>query len=184
MTARPDRGRGWRGLVIATSALHSSRLALLLGLLATSDLEAACLRLASHPDGTPLAQFEVGGAEPAFAITYTHSVTNTPVEERYRIEGAVIVQTEIQFAEHGPGQPTQAQAKGAWRREQGRYVVATDRHFESIALRVHGDQQWRLALQGDPRKVNLAQWGNRSIALAASASPCLTGPTGHGARVK
>jgi hypothetical protein len=111
-----------------------------------------------------------------------HSVTRTPVDERYRADGPTIVQTSIRFEQHGPGLPTEADAGGAWRREDGRYVVTMDRRFASIAMRVAAAQSPRLAVDGDPRAVNLAQWGDRAIALSARPGACLTGPTGSGAR--
>ena len=136
--------------------------------------------LASHPDGDPLAQVEA--ARGGFTISYVHSVTRTPVVERYRLDDAAIVQVSIRFEQHGPGLPTEADAGGRWRREDGAYVVSMERRLDSIAMRVHADQQPRLAVDGDPREVNLAQWGDRAIALRARAGPCLSGPTGRGAR--
>ena len=148
--------------------------------IAAANADIACLALASHPDGAKLAQFEAPRG--AFAITYVHSVTRTPVDERYRVDGAAIVETEIRFRQHGPGLPTEADAGGAWRREGDSYVVTMARRFEAIPMRVHADQSPRLKVEGDPRAFDLAQWGNRAIALSARPGPCLTGPTGYGAR--
>jgi len=156
-------------------------------------VQASCLVLASHPAGAPLASIDVSAATvgPAsaglpstFTLTYLHSVTRTPVEERYRLEGATIVQTEIRFMQHGPGLPTEADAGGAWRREGDRFVVTTARSFDAIAMRVHRDQSPRLTVARDPRPIDLAQWGDRAIALTASPAPCLAGPQdgGRGAR--
>ena len=139
-----------------------------------------CLALASHPDGKPLAQFEAPRG--TFAIVYVHSVTRTPVDERYRVERGTIVQTRLRFEQHGPGLPTEADAGGTWTREGGAYVVTMERRLDTIAMRVHADQKPQLVVDGDPRVVNLAQWGNRSVALSARAGACLTGPTGYGAR--
>ena len=154
----------------------------LLGASVGASAHAACLALASHPDGRPLAQVEAPGARPAFTIRYVHSVTRTPVEERYRVDGAAIEQTEIRFSQHGPGLPTEADADGAWRREGGTFVVTMHRHFDTIAMRVHADQSPRLAVDGDPRSVDLAQWGNRALALTARPGACLTGPGASGLR--
>jgi len=154
------------------------------GVALAAGAHAACLTLASNPDGKPLGQVEAAGASPAFAIRYVHSVTRTPVEERYRLDGASIVQTEIRFTQHGPGLPTAADADGTWRREGDTFVVSMRRRFDTIAMRVHADQSPRLAVEGDPRAVDLAQWGNRSLALAARPGACLAGPGsgGPGAR--
>lgn len=147
---------------------------------ASARTESACLVIASHPDGAPLAQVEA--ARDAFGISYVHSVTRTPVDERYRIDGATIVETEIRFRQHGPGLPTEADAGGTWRREGDAYVVSMARPFDAIAMRVLAAQSWRLAVDGDPRRVNLAQWGDRAISLSARPGRCLAGPTGSGAR--
>ena len=154
------------------------------GVALAAGAHAACLTLASNPDGKPLGQVEAAGASPAFAIRYVHSVTRTPVEERYRLDGASIVQTAIRFTQHGPGLPTEADADGTWRREGDTFVVSMHRRFDTIAMRVHADQSPRLAVEGDPRAVDLAQWGNRSLALAARPGACLAGPGsgGPGAR--
>lgn len=148
--------------------------------LAAAAVGPACLAIASHPDGTPLAQAEAARGD--FTISYVHSVTRTPVEERFRAEGAALVETEMRFRRHGPGLPTEADPGGTWRREGDTYVVTMDRHFGAIPIRVHADQRWRLTVDGDPRPVNLAQWGNRAIVLSARPGRCLSGPTGHGAR--
>lgn len=148
--------------------------------LAAASGDVACLSVASHPDGAALAQVEVPRG--TFTIDYVHSVTRTPVDERYRVDGAAIVETEIRFRQHGPGLPTEADAGGRWRRDGDVYVVSMSRRFDTIPMRVHADQRWRLEVDGDPRPVNLAQWGNRAIALSARAGACLAGPTGFGAR--
>ena len=111
-----------------------------------------------------------------------HSVTRTPVDEHYRVERGAIVQTRLRFEQHGPGLPTEADAGGTWTRDGDAYVVTMARELGEIAMRVHADQKWRLVVDGDPRAVDLAQWGNRAIALSARAGACLTGPTGSGAR--
>lgn len=148
--------------------------------LAAASGDVACLSVASHPDGTALAQVELPRG--AFTIDYVHSVTRTPVDERYRVDGAAIEQTEIRFSQHGPGLPTEADADGTWRREGGTFVVTMHRHFDTIAMRVHADQSPRLVVDGDPRPVDLAQWGNRALALTARPGACLTGPGASGLR--
>lgn len=152
--------------------------------LAAGAVDAGCLALASHPDGRPLARVAFADAEPTFRIDYVHSVTLTPVDERYRVEGATIVQVELRFAQHGPGLPTEADAGGTWRRDGDVFVVTQARRFDAIAMRVHRDQKPRLTVARDPRPVDLAQWGDRAIALTASAAPCLAGPQDGGRGVR
>ncbi len=70
------------------------------------DDAARALVIADAPDAT-------------FAVTYVHSVTRTPVVERYRVEGDAIVQTEIDFVQHGPGLPTEPDAGGTFAQRDG-----------------------------------------------------------------
>lgn len=132
--------------------------------------DVACIALAAHPEGRVVAQFGVTAAAPTFAVTYVHSVTRTPVVERYRVEGATIVQTEIRFAQHGPGLPTQADAGGVFERRDGQFVVTMARRFPVVVMRVHADQSPRL-VAGDA-SADLAAWGNRALALSVAPGPC------------
>ena len=146
-------------------------LALLPGLVTAGGSDAACVALASHPDGAPLARFALRAGDPVFTITYVHSVTRTPVVERYRADGATVVQTEIRFVQHGPGLPTEADAGGAYAQRDGQIVVSMQRSFDVVVMRVHADQAPRLAASAwDP--TDLAAWGNRAIALRALAGAC------------
>jgi hypothetical protein len=145
-------------------------LALLPGLVAAADGDAACLLLASHPDGARLARIALPADEPTFTVTYVHSVTRTPVVERYRADGDTIVESEIRFVQHGPGLPTEADAGGTFTRRDGEFVVSMQRRFAVIVMRVHADQAPRLAAGG--RSDDLAAWGNRALAVRSSADAC------------
>lgn len=145
-------------------------MALLPGLVAAANGDAACLLLAAHPEGAPLARIALPDADPAFAVTYVHSVTRTPVVERYRADGDAIVETEIRFVQHGPGLPTEADAGGTFALRNGEFVVTMQRRFPVIVMRVHADQAPRLAAGG--RSEDLAAWGNRALAVRASSGAC------------
>ena len=131
---------------------------------------AACVALSSHPDGARLSQFALPAEDPTFAIAYVHSVTRTPVVERYRIAGSDIVETQIRFEQHGPGLPTQADAGGTFTRSDGQFIVTMDRHFADVVMRVHADQSPRLGV--GTQWVDLAQWGNRALTLGAVPGRC------------
>jgi hypothetical protein len=146
--------------------------ALLLGLAVPGMALAACLELASHPDGATLQRIALPAQAPDFAITYVHSVTRTPVEERYRVDGATLVETQMSFSQHGPGLPTAADAGSAMRTVDGRLVVTMARNFDTIVMRVHADQLPQL--HASNRAVDLAAWGNRALALRAVAGACTT----------
>ena len=69
----------------------------------------------------------------------------------------------MRFEQHGPGLPTEADAGGTFSHSDGRFVVTMDRRFQAIVMQVHRDQSPRLV--AGTRSVDLAQWGNRALAL-------------------
>jgi hypothetical protein len=141
-----------------------------LALAASSVRAEGCLQLMAMPEARVLATLPRADA---FAMTYVHSVTRTPVDEVYHLDGDRLLQTSIAFVNHGPGLPTEADAGQSWREMGGRFVVTTSRPFERIRMRVHRDQSPRLTVAGD--SVDLAQWGNRSIELASTACRATSG---------
>jgi hypothetical protein len=122
-----------------------------------------CLAIDAAPDGVRLATIALGGPPAFFVVTYVHSVTRTPVDETYRVDGDRLEQTGIAFSEHGPGLPTAPDPGQTWSDVDGRFRVTLARHFDTIRMRVHRDQSPRLTAAG--RAIDLAQWGNRAIAL-------------------
>jgi hypothetical protein len=145
--------------------------ALLLGLALPGVALAACLELASHPDGATLERMALPAPAPEFTITYIHSVTRTPVEERYRVDGAGLVETQMTFSQHGPGLPTAADAGSTMQTVDGHIVVTMARSFDEIVMRVHADQSPQLHAAG--RTTQLAAWGNRGLVLRAVAGTCV-----------
>ncbi len=143
---------------------------LLPGLLATIGAHAACLTLTSSPDGAVLSHIDTPVDDPVFVVTYTHSVTRTPVIETYRIEPGGIVQTEIRFSRHGPGLPTEADAGGTFELRDGQMIATMHRNFDAIVMRVHADQTPRLVVGGD--EIDLAAGGNRALALRGTPARC------------
>ena len=131
---------------------------------------AACLTLAGHPDGARLSLLALPPDDTSFSIVYTHSVTRTPVMEAYRVDAGEIVQTEIRFEQHGPGLPTEADAGGTFTRSGNHFVVTMNRRFPGIVMQVHADQSPRLIARN--RSLDLAQWGNRALALGVIPDPC------------
>jgi hypothetical protein len=126
--------------------------------------------LTSHPDGARVSLLVLPADDTTFSISYIHSVTRTPVVERYKLAGNEIVETEINFEQHGPGLPTEADAGGTFTRGNGHFIITMDRHFPTIVMQVHRDQMPRL--DAGTRTLELAQWGNRALALAVIPGPC------------
>jgi hypothetical protein len=136
-------------------------------LLAPATANAACILLSGYPDGASLENVELPGTNSRFSLVYMHSVTRTPVLEHYYVDGAQIVQTEMEFEQYGPGLPTQADAGGTIAVRNGRLVATMTRRFSSIPMRVNADQLPRLVFESGTR--DLAQWGNRALVLAVAA---------------
>jgi len=155
------RGRRLRPVPAALSAF--------LGCAVAASAAGSCLTV-SAVDGTLLAAHTLAADEGRFTLRYVHSVTRTPVEERYRVEGAALVQTELRFAEHGPGLPTAAADGEAWSREGNQFVVRMTRPFDGIRARVDPAQSPRLATATSD--VDLAQWGARPVVVAARPGAC------------
>ncbi len=149
---------GFLRSVVATFAVLAT-----LGLAPTTTDAAVCLTLVSSPDGLPLGSVSLRGDSPTFTLTYTHSVTLTPVEETYGASGDRLIETSIRFEQHGPGLPTEAGAGETWAQRDGAFVVTMARSFDEIPMRVHRDQSPALVADGQP--LDLAQWGNRAIVL-------------------
>ncbi len=138
--------------------------------LAASTAFADCLTLASHPEGQVLAALVLSPADPSFSLTYVHSVTRTPVTERYVVAGGELVEKQIRFTQHGPGLPTEADPGGTYTNRNGEFIVTMNRRFPVIVMQVHADQSPRLDV--GKRAADLAQWGNRALSLGLVHGPC------------
>lgn len=147
--------------------------ALLPGLVAAGACAAGCVHVDAYREDPARALVTADAPDATFAVTYIHSVTRTPVIERYRIAGDVIVQTEIDFQQHGPGLPTEPDAGGTFTQREGAMVMTLARPFAEVVMRVHRDQSPRLLVDG--RSIDLAAFGNRAVALHASAQSCAAG---------
>ena len=149
---------------------RSRSLASLGMMLATSAAHAACIVVSAHPDGAALAHIDVDARDPQFRIAYVHSVTRTPGDEIYRVEGDAIVQAEIRFVEHGPGLPTAPDAGGTFEHRDGMFAMRGKRSFDTIVMRVDAGQAPKLV--ASDAVVDLARWGNRALAVRAQAGSC------------
>jgi hypothetical protein len=162
------RKRHWVPAFAGTTVLSLALFAN--GLLVASIAFADCLTLASHPEGQVLAALVVPPDNPSFALTYVHSVTRTPVTERYVVSGGEMVEKQIRFTQHGPGLPTEADPGGTYTNRNGEFVVTMNRRFPVIVMQVHADQSPRLNV--GTRVADLAQWGNRALSLGLVHGPC------------
>jgi len=129
-------------------------------------IAAPCIAIIGPPERELLASVPLPVDDPAFAITYRHSVTRTPVIETYRATADRFVQTSIRFEQHGPGLPTAPGPGERWERIDGRFVVTMARPLDELRMRVHADQAPALDVAG--ATLALTRWGNRAIGLLPS----------------
>lgn len=88
-------------------------------------------------EGRVLAEIDLPDGR--FDHVFTHSFHLTPVRERFRVEadgsgGAVLRLYELRYSSLGVGMPEDAEL--GYRLEGGQFVLAMDRRFERIPLRV------------------------------------------------
>jgi hypothetical protein len=177
--AMPARGRRLPAALAPALPAMSARprraalAALATGLCVATAAGAACVRVDAWRDDAARALVIADAPDATFAVTYVHSVTRTPVVERYRVEGDAIVQTEIDFVQHGPGLPTEPDAGGTFTQHDGTMVMTLARRFPEVVMRVHRDQSPRLLIGA--RSFDLAAFGNRAVALHATATACPAG---------
>ncbi len=121
----------------------------------------------SRSEGPPVARLPAG-PDGAFSLSFIHSVSRTPVTDRYRVIDGRIVQTAEEFQAHGAGLPSIGNDIGAtgWRHENGRFILDLDRETGPIPLRIQA--QFLNTLHIGDRELPLASLGYGALTLA----PC------------
>lgn len=125
---------------------------------------AGSLCLNSGQDGRKIARLALG-VDNAFALSFVHSVSKTPVTDAYQIIDGKIVQTAEIFVTHGAGLPSTTDDVGVtgWRHEPGRFIIDMRRPLGPIRLRVQTAYRNTLHIPGRP-----------DLALADLGAPVLT----------
>ena len=114
--------------------------------------------------GQPVTQIATG-PDGTFELSFIHSVSKTPVSDRYRITADGILQTAEVFQAHGAGLPSfvgDVDATG-WRHEDGRFILDMARPTDPIHLRVQAD--YENALHADGTDYVLAQFGVQALTI-------------------
>ncbi len=128
------------------------------------------LAILTFPHEAPLARIALG-ADGAFALSFIHSVSLTPVRDDYVLNAdGTIRQTAEVFVAHGQGLPSGVDDPGAlaWQHEDGHFRLILDRPIPRLVVRTNRDYQNRLHAAGET--VDLNQW--RDQALHLRPSPC------------
>jgi len=104
-----------------------------------------------------------------FSLSFLHSVSLTPVVDRYEIRPTGIHQTAEIFEAHGAGLPSFAGDVGetGWHSEDGKFVLEMDRQFHRIQLRIQ--REYLNALLIGNRNIVLADFGAGAIGIEICA---------------
>lgn len=117
--------------------------------------------------GVPLAVFALPDGR--FEHVFIHSVHQTPVEEKFRIElqdGAPRLHLyELRYQSQGVGMPSDAE--GGYRLEGGTFILAMDRSFERLPIMVSPVAGHGITIGGAPTPFVMYQSPGRPIALSA-----------------
>lgn len=155
------------------------RLAAALALALLAVQAAACaLDLTEARSGRPLARLPLP-ADGRFALHYTHSVTQRPVESRFAVRDGVLLLTAEAFDAHGPGMSTEAQPGERWETERTdagpRFVLHTARPLAELVVRLHPVPGFRLVTLA--ASTDLATWGVGAVRIRPDCAPSSTPAT-------
>lgn len=134
----------------------------------------ACLELVvrQFPEVVELARYRLpsGGR---FALSFIHSVSQTPVTDAYRVEEGRIVQESETFMTHEAGLPSQVEEPGglAWEHRDGRFILHLERPIPHLVMRT--DRRYRNRLHLPEHVVDLNQWPDQALELRVE--PCRPG---------
>ncbi|WP_136680714.1 DUF1850 domain-containing protein [Neptunomonas sp. XY-337] len=135
--------------------------------------------LVSHQSGAVALQIEdyraaqsltcVALPTPTFSLSFIHSVSLTPVTDRYRIEqdsaGYRIVQTAEHFIAHGQGLPSMLGEPDAiaFEHKEGEFVLHMERPIPDLLVRT--DARFKNRLHTDNTTINLNQWSDNGLRI-------------------
>lgn len=99
--------------------------------------------------GKRMMQWRVKEGE-TFLWRFTHSITLTPVESRYRVEKGEIIQTMEVFETHGYGLPSNTDDIGVkeWQTKDGKYFLSMKRRVSPLIFRISTEYKSRLYVKG------------------------------------
>jgi hypothetical protein len=129
-----------------------------------------CLVVRTFPGHTELGRYPLGSGN-GFSLSFIHSVSVTPVTDRYEVVKNKIVQTSETFMAHGAGLPSSVDEPGGlrWTHENNEFCLTMNRPIEKLVVRTDRNYKNRLIIED--RTVNLNQWEDQ--ALLISVDTCL-----------
>ncbi|MCP4118649.1 MAG: DUF1850 domain-containing protein [Desulfobacteraceae bacterium] len=132
-----------------------------------NDLTTPCLVVSTFPGLGELGRYPLGSAN-GFSLSFIHSVSVTPVIDRYEVVENNIVQTSETFMAHGAGLPSSVDEPGgvSWTQENNEFCLHMDRPIEKLVVRTDRNYKNRLLI-GD-LTVNLNQWEDQALLISVS----------------
>lgn len=106
--------------------------------------------------------------DPSFSLTFIHSVSLTPVLDRYRIieegdNGYEILQTEERFIAHGQGLPSMENEPDVigFEHRDGQFMLHLKRPIDKLIVRT--DSRFKNRLHTGKEVINLNQWPDTGL---------------------
>lgn len=108
-----------------------------------------------------------------FALSFIHSVSNTPVVDFYSIDkNNAITQTAERFEHHGAGLPSNALEGNAWQKEDNYFWLLMQRPISQLVIRTDKNYQNRLYIGNiensieNALQIDLNQWQDQALHLS------------------
>lgn len=119
------------------------------------------------------------GDSPVFALSFIHSVSETPVVDFYRLEGHQIIQTAERFEHHGAGLPSHISEGNEWQHRDGYFWLSMQRPIAQLVVRTDSSYRNRLHLgeaiaphdEQLSLTVNLNQWPDTALWIQPAVCP-------------
>ncbi len=129
----------------------------------------AGLSLYIFQDGQPLATVALP-ATGEFILTYVHSIHKRPVYEYYRAEQGQLHLYELRYDTTSTGMPSDAE--GAFRLEDGIFILTMDRWFRTLPLFVSPIPGHGVIIEG--HAYPFTSWTQAETAIELASTPLLS----------
>ena len=98
-----------------------------------------------------------------FALSFTHSITLTPVRSQYKIVDRDIIQTGEIFEAHGYGLPSMVNEVGvlSWVKKNGKFFLNMKRKITPMVVRI--SQEYNSIIYIKERKIPLDKYDGASL---------------------
>lgn len=135
-----------------------------------------CLKITDFRTQKSLGRWQL--TEPYFALSFIHSVSETPVVDYYTIDKQNnIIQTSERFEHHGAGLPSNVSEGSGWQKHDGYFWLTMQRPIPQLIVRTDKDYKNRLhlgrqlAATDSQLSIDLNQWQDGALWLQPLTCP-------------